>query len=81
MTHTEIDVAEWLNAKIIENGSEPTKLRDAVRMIEDEFGADWVYVNGNGVQAISAKVLDARRALGEDRISWHGKRRFWTFSG
>ncbi|MEY9853142.1 hypothetical protein ABH923_002820 [Leifsonia sp. EB41] len=51
------DIAEWLIAKIRENGARRTYQDRTVREIREQFGEEWSYRNPNGNWAINKRVL------------------------
>jgi hypothetical protein len=71
-------VAEWLIGKIRAEGT--LYQEEAVYLIEQQFGSDWVYDNINGNPAIQQSVLKLLRTMHGGAIQWDNSERCWTVS-
>ena len=72
---TALEVAEWMvkpfeTARHVDQDS-------VVYKIKQQFGADFVYTNGNGNLAISRDVLKHFRKLTEGDVVWERSDRSW----
>jgi len=73
---TEQTVAEWLIDKIRTEGT--LYQEEAVYLIEQQFGAAWVYEDVNHNPAINQTVLKLFRHLHGGTIQWDNTQRCWT---
>lgn len=69
------EVAAWMAAEVRTKGE--LYQEDAVSVIEDRFGRDYVYDNEQGNPAISRAVLAAFRKLSDSDIVWDRTERCW----
>jgi hypothetical protein len=69
------DVAARLQEEFEQRGVLPQER--AVRIIKDEFGAEFVYKNENGNPAIDRKVLREFRKLTDGSAAWDRSEKAW----
>ncbi|MEX5303735.1 DUF6953 family protein [Kocuria sabuli] len=77
MTTAQI-VAEWLIDKIRAEGT--LDQEEAVYLIEQQFGSEWVFDDINGNPAIQQSVLKMFRQVHGGAIQWDNSARCWTAS-
>ena len=71
------EIAEWLIAKIRENGPRRTYQDRTVREIRERFGEEWSYRNANGNWAIDKRVLRDFQPLKDEFIVWNRGDQSW----
>jgi len=69
------DVAQWMLEQVEKYGE--LYQWDAVSSIIEIFGEEFSYVNDNGNDAISPKVLAAFRKLSGNKVVWERSERLW----
>lgn len=74
---TNIEVAALLFEKL--KAEQVLYQQDAVALIEQVFGDDYIYVNRNGNVSIKKSVLTAFRTLTNDIVVWISTERYWRF--
>jgi hypothetical protein len=70
------DVAKWMIDTI--DREHFLDQEDAVTMIADKFGDEWVYQNENGNLGIDRRVLSTFRKLHGGRIEWDKGDKCWA---
>lgn len=72
---TAVDVANWMANEVREKRE--LYQQDAVYAIEQKFGAEHIYDNERGNQAISKPVLLAFRKISAEDVIWVRQGRYW----
>ena len=75
---TDRDVAIWLNEKIIKEHS--ITQEEAVSIIKDEFGDEYVYEGDAGNLCIKRSVTNEFRKLKSERVEWDRTDKSWSYN-
>lgn len=76
MATTAKDIADRLYQEL-RNAGDRFPQREAVKVVRDEFGEDWLYTNKNGNPAIKKSILDKFRELRGNDWVWASQTQAW----
>lgn len=70
------DIAGWMLETIRSEGR--LDQDDAVRVVPEKFGPEWVRTSPNGHPALDREVVKAFRKAHDGTVQWDRDRRFWS---
>lgn len=70
------DIARWMLETIRTEGR--LDQDDAVRLVPEKFGPEWVRTSPNGHPALDREIVKAFRSAHDGTVQWDRDRRFWS---
>lgn len=70
------EIARWMLETIRTEGR--LDQDDAVRLVPEKFGPEWVRMSPNGHPALDREIVKAFRSAHGGTVQWDRDRRFWS---